>query len=367
MESRKNAIEDQMHLAIRKYREGDEKEILELRKICFGYANLDEWIWEFKSSPLGSLTMVAESSGHIVGSISYVFIRIKVGNEIFKGSIVCDAMVHPNFRRRGLWHTLSRSILEEAKKQGVSITYSFTSKVTYKHRLKGMIAVCRVPILVKFFDTYGEIRRHVRSKFVARIFSTPANFVFRVLYRVKKCPSIENLTLTEIREFDDRINTFWSNISKNLKIAVVRDKNYLNWRYFQRPHSHFRVLLAEGHHNILGYIVFSVQRTFYGLVGYLIDIMVLPERPDAMQLLVSTAIDELQKENSSLILCKMMKKSVCYNVIKESGFIGISGSHLTVRTTTSKISQASIEDPNNWYLTFGDSDGILLELDVRQN
>ena len=346
--------------SVRIYKEGDEEEILKLRKLCFGSANLDEWIWEFKNSPLDSLMMVAESEGQIVGFLSYLFVKMKVKNEILKGSIVCDAMVHPDFRRKGLWRTLNKILWEEAEKKGNGISYSFRKRASAL--LKEQSAICRVPVLVKFFDTYEEMKKRVGNQFLAKILSIFANSIFRFFYRTKKCPPVKNLVLSEITEPDDRINSFWVEASTAFKIAIVRDKEYLKWRYFQRPNSNFKVLLAEEGSEILGYIVFSVQRTPDDKIGYIIDIITHPDRPEIIQFLISKAVDRIRKEKVSLILCKMMKNNAYYKVFRENGFFKILGSYLIVRADPSKVPEMFVKDPNNWYLTFGDSDGILPNL-----
>jgi ribosomal protein S18 acetylase RimI-like enzyme len=345
---------------IRRYREGDEEQILRLRKLCFGSSDLDEWIWEFKRSPLGSLMMVAEAKGQIVGFRAHLNVKMKVGDEVVKGSIACDSMVHPDYRRRGLWRKLSRMEWEESTKEGNTLSYSFSNKVSFKYKPKENIAICRVPILVKFFDTYGEIKKRVGNQILAKILSIFVNSFFRVFYRVKKCPPVETVLLSEITEFDDRIDSFWSQASTAFKIAVVRDKEYLNWRYFQRPNSNFKVLLAEDGNKILGYIVFSVQRIFDDRIGYIIDIVTHPDRPEIIPFLISSAIDRIRKEKASLILCKMMKNNAYYKIVRKNGFIQVLGSHLVARINQSKVSEVFVRDPNNWYLTFGDSDGILL-------
>jgi len=344
--------------AIRRYKEGDEEKILKLRKLCFGSADLDKWIWEYKNSPFGNIMMVAEHQGQIIAFYSRLSVKMKVGDKILKGSIASDAMVHPDFRRKGLWHRLFKTTWERAKKEGQAISYSFANKTTYKYRPKEAYAICRFPVLVKFFDTYEEMEKRVRNQFLAKILSVSANALFRVFCRAKKCPPVENVTVSEITEFDDRINRFWKEASSAFKIAVVRNKEYLNWRYFQRPNSDFTVLLAEEGKKLLGYIVFSVQKTLHRNRGYVIDIITHPDRPEIIQFLISKAIDRLKKEKVSLIVCSMMKNNPYYKVFRENGFVRHSGSHILALADPSKVSEMFVKDPKNWYLTLGDSDGI---------
>lgn len=342
---------------IRRYRESDEENILKLRKICFGRADRDKWIWQFKYSPFGSIMMVAEHKGQIIGFFSRLSVKMKVEDKVVMGSIACDAMVHPDFRHKGLYHRLSKVSWEEAKKEGHAISYGIANKITYKHRHKETFAICRIPILVKFFDSYEEIKKHVVNQFLAKILSIFANSIFRIFYSAKACPSFRNLTLNEITKFEDRINSFWKEALRTFKIAVVRNKEYLNWRYFQRPNSNFTVLLAEEGKKLLGYIVFSAEKTLDSKRGCITDIVTHPDHPEIIQFLISEAIHRLRKEKVGLTVCWMMKNNPYYKVLRENGFIRyFRRGGIVARADPSKISEMIIKDPNNWYLTLGDSE-----------
>jgi len=77
--------------------------------------------------------------------------------------------------------------------------------------------------------------------------------------------------------------------------------------------------------------------------------------------LISKAIDGLKKEKVSLIVCSMMKNNPYYKVFRENGFIRHLGSYILALADSSKVSVMFVKEPNNWYLTLGDTDGILLE------
>jgi hypothetical protein len=348
-------------VTVRKYREGDEEGILELRKLCFGAADAKMWSWEFKEAPYGNLIVIAECNGVVIGFYGSIPVKMKVGDETLMGSIVGDVMVHPDFRLKGLYSSIGERWWQEVKKEGYAISYAFGGKITSGHRSpREAFVVCRVLMLVKFYDTYGELKRRMSNRVLAKILAIFANPIFRIFYRAKKRPNVSKVTLSEIRMFDERVSDFWNEVSKGFKIAIVRNKEYLNWRYFQRPNSNFKVLLAEEEGRILGYIVFSYSETLDERRGYIIDIVAQPERPEIIQSLVSEAIDRLKKEEVDVILCWMMANNPYYEVIKKNGFIRRMGNSLLAVADTSKVAGTFARDSNNWYITFGDSDGILL-------
>lgn len=183
------------------------------------------------------------------------------------------------------------------------------------------------------------------------------NPIFSIFFRSKRKPVIEDVEITEAKRFDDRINYFWERVSKCFRIIVVRDEKYLNWRYFKKPDSNFKVVLAERDGKVQGYIVFSSK----GGEGFIVDLLVYPHRLNVAQKLVSTAVRHFQEEKVHRIICLMLKNNPYYRMLRTNGFIRIPskfGFGVSIYSP-SKIPAEFLKNPDNWYLTLGDTDGIL--------
>ena len=348
---------------VRKYKEGDEKGIVELMMLCFGRADYDywmkHWVWQYKENPLGNHIWIVEHDGQIVAHDAHIPLSLKVGKKVLKSCIGVDAMTHPNFRRRGLQRKIEDIHDDELVKEGIHFSYNFPGEVFHKHKRTGFdYDVCKIPVMSKFFDTNEIIRKLTGSRFLARVLSVWLNPIIGIFFRSKRKPLIKNVKIIEITRFDDRINDFWKNISRHFNIIVVRNKEYLNWRYFQRPNSKFKVLLAEDDDKILGYIVFSSKDE----KGFIIDLLVYPNKLNVIQSLVSTAVEQLREEKVHQITCQMLKNNPNYKVLRANGFVPIPSKY-PLRVSIFSPSNAPTEflkNPNNWYLTLGDRDGIPL-------
>lgn len=347
---------------VRKYEEGDEKGILELRKLCFGRTGYDyrmkQWVWEHKENPHGKWIWVVEHNGQIVAHISLVLVRVKVGNKILKSGIAADAMTHPRFQRRRLQQKMYIPSDEGLVKAGIYFSYWFPGEIMLKHGRQGIDYTCKIPALVKFFDTDETIRELIGGRFLAKVLSVFLNPIINVFFRSKRKPIIEDVKIAEIKQFDDRINDFWEKVSRFFRVIVVRNRKYLNWRYFKRPDSNFKVLLAETDGKIQGYIVFSSK----GGKGFIVDLLVYPHRLDVVQKLVSMTVEKLRDERVQRIVCLMLKNNRFYKVIRTNGFVptpSILGFGVSIYLP-SQVSTEFIRNPDNWYLTLGDTDGILL-------
>lgn len=346
---------------IRKYKEGDEKGIVELMRLCFGRADFDywmrHWVWEYKENPLGNDIWVVEYNGQIVAHHSHIPANLKVGKKIFRSCIGADSMTHLNFRRRRLQRKIEDIAHSELVKAGIYFSYYFPGDIFHKHKKRGAnYDVCKIPVMMKFFDTNETLRKLVGDKFLAKGLSVFLNPTINVFFRSKKNPIVKDLKITEIARFDDRINDFWKNVSRYFDIIVVRNKEYLNWRYFQRPNSSFKVLLAEEDDKILGYIVFSPKDK----KGFIVDLLVYPHRLGVIQRLVLTAVEKLREEKVYQIICWMFKNSSYYKVLRTNGFIPLSSKHpfgVTIYSP-SNVPIEFVKDPKHWFLTLGDTDGM---------
>lgn len=347
---------------VRKYKEDDEKGIVELMGLCFGRTDYDywmkHWVWEYKENPLGKHIWIAERNGQVVAHSAWIPVNLKVGKKVFKSGIGADAMTHPNYRRKGLQWKIIAIAQNELVKASIYFSYFFPGEAFHKHRRDGQYSVCKIPVMIKFFDTNEIIKKLIHCGFLARVISVFLNRIIGVFFRSKKKSISEDLKITRVAQFDDRIDEFWKYVSNYFGIIVVRNKEYLNWRYFKRPNSNFNILLAEDDDKILGYIVFSS----HDKKGFFVDLLVYPNRLDVIQSLVSMAVEQLREEKVHRIICQIPKINPYYKVLRANGFIPFSGKYPFAVSiySPSNIPTEFIKNPKNWYITMGDTDGIQL-------
>lgn len=367
---------------VRIYNEGDEQGILELMKLT-GIDRANEmWLWEYKNNPFGHFIGVYEYEGRIVGHMALIPTYMKVGDEVVKGSQAVDLVVHPRFRRQGIFLTIGRFLKKQAEKAELDIFYGFPNESAHSGHIKyGWFDVCQVPLLFKpintrkvaldFVDKHSRIsflNRYKISRSIVRVIAqftlATVNSLSRMSNRIEDYGSPQNVEIHDIETFDERVDDLWKKVSTACTIAVVRDRKYLNWRYFEKPNSNYKVILAEKNGEILGYIVLLARTEGNLKLGYIVDVFALCSEKSVIRSLISKGIEYLRKENVDLILCWMMKQSriacVYYKILRCSGFIPyfFQSYPLIALVNSLQISKAVVRNCGNWYVTMGDSDGI---------
>ena len=119
-------------LIIRRYQEGDEKQIVALLENVFqGWPHLDlkctpeeYWRWKFlKPGQKKSTITLAESNGQIIGINHSYPVKIKVGNQIIDGCHATDLAIHEDYRRMKIHQRLSELKLKMHKENDGQFNY----------------------------------------------------------------------------------------------------------------------------------------------------------------------------------------------------------------------------------------------------
>ena len=273
---------------------------------------------------------------------------------------------------------IGKFLMKEAGKKGIEISYGFPNKRARSGHLKyGWFDVCKVPILIKplnpnrvhaldKYRTVGfllryKILRNVVKKILQMIL-TSISFFSRLSNRIEENNGLKNVEITAIQSFDNSIDYFWKEVSKEYAIIVKKDKKYLNWRYFKKPNARYTVLVAEKRKKIRGYTVLLSKNEKNLRLGSIVDILASPDN-NIIQSLILKAINHFKEENVDIIICWMLKNMSAhpyYRVLRYNGFIHLFGRSkpLIARVNSSQVCKAFLCDPSKWYITMGDSDNI---------
>lgn len=354
------------------YREGDETGILSLLNLVFPDAqfNIERWLWEYKNNPFGHLEVVAEYNGQIVGHMGFVPVDMKIGDTVVKGSQAVDLAVHPNFRRQGMFLKLGRTLAKKAAEEGMPFTYGVPNETAYYGHLKyGWFDVCMIPVLISLSNRYNLIKRKIKetrkwdfSALSKGMWMWGHNLLFSILkYDRFEISAVENVKINEISSFDERVDVFWKNVSNDYGIITVRDRKYLNWRYFERPNTDYKAFLAEKDGSIEGYMILCTRTFNHEKEGYVVDVLASSE--DIFKYLIRVAIEYFKKEKVAHTRCFMLNGHFGYKILKQSGFTRDYISHewgwrlrLIARINSKQLWGSYISAAKKWYITIGDTD-----------
>jgi hypothetical protein len=351
--------------SIRTYREGDEEGIFELFKAVYPSRQYDRsqwmrwWHWMYRENPAGPAKIyLVDEEDKIVAHCARILVDLKVGREIIKAYQVIDFMTHPDSRFKGLF-LLERRLLREAEKEGVHITFGFPTEAARVGFIQlGYFDIAYMRPMFKPLNLEDTLKMRINNRFLLRLCVLASHPAVKTIYKAQKPPAMENLTMTEVSAFDDRINELWARVSDSHQIMVVRNKPYLDWRYAP-PDAAYTLCIAEKDGEVHGYLVLRCGQQQGTRVVNIFDIVGRSE--EVIQCLAWKAVDYSQRQKADFIYCSMIANRTYCKALKRNGFISlpfIKGARFGAYSSSPQFPRGFLKDPQNWFVQLGDSDII---------
>lgn len=351
----------------RPYREGDEDAILELWKAVYpdrtyvGEEWLKWWRWLYRDNPNGpGVITVAEADGKIISHAAEIPLMMRVGGEDVLAAFILDAMTHPDYRRQGALSTLVRMRRAEGERRGIRAAYGFRNKHGYAYpSLAARVNMFDGATMEKVFrpvDWRATMRTQTENRLALALGSAGGKLASAVLFRPRKAPCAEGLTIEQVDRFDERADRLWSRVSGRNRVILVRNQEYLNWRYVDVPDRRYTRLVARRGDDINGFAVFTCAELEGAMTGRIVD--VLAESVDVTECLVAAAARRCREGKAALVWSARIAGTPLALAFRRQGFITAPRSKSIVVNgwTTSPELTAELQNAGNWFLQMGDSD-----------
>lgn len=104
--------------------------------------NTMEWLeWKYMTNPLsrGTPTVfgaIHKESGKLAGMRPCMICKVVFGDKVIKAAQPCDTVVHPEFRRRGIFRDMNKVAIEEMTKDGYDLFFNFPNRNSQPGNLK---------------------------------------------------------------------------------------------------------------------------------------------------------------------------------------------------------------------------------------
>ncbi len=194
---------------VRLYQEGDEYGIVKLFKEIFGREmTLDEWRWKYtgRGNKKVYSSVAVNECGEVVAHYGGIPHRMTYqGKEVY-GLAIGDVMVHPKFRGLKLFKKAAILVPEDAVKDGIILGYGFPNE-------KSMALPEKIGLYEKVEDVFEANKE-------ANFINNLSRFIYKFF---------------PLSYDDSRIDILWESVKRGIKIGIVRDREYLRWRYQRHP------------------------------------------------------------------------------------------------------------------------------------
>jgi hypothetical protein len=149
----------------------------------------------------------------------------------------------------------------------------------------------------------------------------------------------------------------------NIGICPNQNREYLNWRFTDKPYSNMKILVAEETESILGFAVVSVKNEEGHPQGVLVDIMADPEDTRTISSLVKAAVKYFRTKKVHCIRCCLSDKRFAKPLKKFLFFKDFIKMEPIMLANLDKFNaDETLKDITKWHLTYGASDMLMLEI-----
>lgn len=373
---------------IREARLEDKDGIQAFHQDLFGWAMDDAAFNRLcQDNPAGEACIwVAEETrtGQIAGSIVFIPCKMMVADKVMMGSQAEYWAVAPEYRRQGLLLDLHRQAARGMRQKGIPITYYFAplawaGYISRQNAVQSFVIghmrwLARPldirPILSKipaYMAKKGRRARRERSniilqwllrnKVVSTILGWVANIGLRCFYLAKSIGKGKgNLICREIESFDARFDELWEKLAEAYRVAIVRNRDYLNWRYSHHPSRHYRILCAESDGELKGYIVL-----FPGKLVRIMDLLATDGK--TADFLIRSTVTYASRQKSAVVAVRLPERNRHLHTFRKSGFYlvpeRLSPRGLLGFWPNSEFEEIELlKDLGNWFMMEGDWDWI---------
>jgi GNAT superfamily N-acetyltransferase len=319
---------------------------------------LDCLWWKMRDAPWGSSALVLEVGSRIVGFMLMLHRRVLLHGNEWVVRDGCDLAIDPDFQGRGLYRVLQRASDERFERE-FDFVFTYETHSASQHlgpergarefgnslqRLSRPLDIARVSGGRPFYRPGGGSRWYARLGLAA-------------LRRAIRPIGRRTWSIARIERFDDRIDAFCKTATAPFALVHKRTVASLNWRFCDPRGGPFTVLLAEHDARVLGYIVVSAKRE----MGYIADVIALPERLDVVDSLVGHAIGVLKRAGATTLRCRLPAVHPYNAVLRRHGLTRDDGQAGAVYRPRRLDAQAlsPLADPKlPTHVMFGDSDHV---------
>jgi hypothetical protein len=356
---------------VRPYRPGDEEQLASLYAEVFGRERaVDVWRWKLmEREGLTASVWVAATRDdeRIVGQYAGIHLRLRLRGEERLGLAGTEAITAPDFRRQGILTSMGEAAHQAWAHAGYAAALGLPNE-QWGSRKKVIGFKHIFPLAWLRFPLHAErvVRRISRlpTPLVepAALAAGAGSFTWRSVFRnVMHNKTVGSNVHVEEATGPDDFDHLWSRLAGEYENVVVRDGNWVDWRFTRSAAYSYKVLLARKDGEPSGYIAYRMPEQGGPADGYIADIFVGRNDTATTAALVLSALDNLSARGAGIVLATAAPGSALHRQLRRVGFLPArrwTAFNFEIAPLQPDVDPASLSDPRTWHITAGDFDVI---------
>jgi hypothetical protein len=316
------------------------------------------WQWLYFGNPAGdAVAMIAYHEGRPVGRFERIPLRMIVDGESVGAELLQGLTLDREFRQWTHYRRLVGGTLREERAEKPAFSFAFaTAMFAGQHHSMGEPVLGRVPVFAAVLDGKAMLR-HRRA---LPLVSAAAGALAQALFRWRPRPAAAmNIEIREIAEFPEETGSFQHapalrGPALRGKVALRKDRAYLNWRYTQCPGVDYRRLAAWRGGQLCGFLVWRSDEI--GGNGWILELSALDDDPGTLSALLGAARGEMQLAGAGLVMASFPEGGAAARALRRAGFAGLATrwKNLSLIIVPGPLDCPAVSDRTAWTHSMGD-------------
>lgn len=322
-------------------------------------------LWKYELAPPNQVLVAKNlSTSKVVGFNALIPWPIILDTEVYDAVQYVDAVVHPQFRRRGIWYNLCSEVCQRGRKNGFTLLISWAPRFgpVWKSFIEklGWVDIG----LMKVFAYPIKPFRAVRWLEWGRLRSLVVGTVlwFRKLLKHPKNITTQGLVVGKGRWDYDEFWRCWKESLKPGAAAINKNPEFYRRRFLKSvwpPHEFYPISVREND-KIVCFAICIAHASDKGTGGVIVDLHCIEGHDNALRLLVKECIEYLKAEGADYVRGWAKKSDWILETLVNSGFIIRDGREcfLIFPLSDDVTGDSRILDFDLWDLNLCDSDHV---------
>jgi len=311
-----------------------------------------QWVWRYEESPFTLHddldVMLLRIGGKLVGLSAAFRLRMWMGGIECAGEGRGAFVVHPDYRGRNLWQ--NAGMIQHAF---APVQFGWTR---LPHRIDARLKRRSDPVrpLIRVLDP-GPLLEHLAHSALLASIGTIAGAAGRAASSPFRRTRGD---VVRLQAFDDRADRLWERGRRSDRAMVIRDHQYLNWRYSQRPDATYTLYGVDRGSELDGFLVARTITYQEMRWGYVIDFLTPENERGVLTSLLDAALDEFRRCGVAAVRCYATDPTARRALFRAGFFPAPQREPIRFmrRVQGSRKDLAKFSALESWYLTAGDGD-----------
>lgn len=255
------------------------------------------WRWKHLLNPLNEpdpSVVAALDEGMVVGARPLMRVNLRYQGFPLRAVVPCDTMVHPEYRRHGLFSRMNELAIQNERAKGTALFFNFPNRISGAGYLnQGWSEVAMLQDLVLVINPKRVASTVLESDLISGVGAT----VYRALLGARafrQRPPTREVTTVAYDEYSDIPGGVLSLYDPE-RIELARTPKFMRWRIDANPleESHHLAAFAGG--ELVGYMALAISERLKGLKqGWILDCLAKGHNIRVFSSLIAAAVDLLR-------------------------------------------------------------------------